>query len=1005
MAYTQEAGPLVGTGSIDNPKQGTSISLSADGNTLVVGGPFDDTDPVTGAGIGAAWVFTRSGGTWASGGYKVVGGSYIGTPLQGSSVAISGDGSTLAIGGPIDDTAPSGYTGIGAVWVFTKFGSIWAQDAKLIGAGYVDGPSGVSQGSSISLSDDGNTLAVGGYNDNAGIGATWVFNRSGGVWSQQGSKLVGTGYAVPGSSWQGISVALSANGDTLVVGGPLTNTSTGGTWVFTRSGGVWTQQGSKLVGTGYTPGPFGPGTPNQGDAVAVSADGDTLATSGPQEPGGTAWVFTRSGGVWTQQGSKLLPNDNTGPAVFGYSLSLNSNGDILALGGPYDNEDPGTLYAIGATWIFTRSGGVWSQQGSKLVGTGYSTASSVLQGWSVALSSDDSTLASGAQANDNDIGAFWVFSSGATPTTTTTTTAAPGTTTTTTLPPPPPGTTTTTTSAPTTNQYLLTNIGTEGLTLQSMIFYDPLNIGHTANLINLGGSSAETGNASLSYNFPAGTTQTFTLDYFNIAAGGGTYYGNVIINGSDNTRQVIGSVITVPTRTEPCNTVVEYDGGLTFPSEFLVNLGANTAGTVTFTYNAFTIPDRFVVIHNGVIQIDTGYIGNPGQLGNLNAALPNYPPSYTTAGVTVYNTYPVSSIGPNNFTTGISFNKILGVSTATVLVFGPLPGTYWQCKLTCAALPTTTTTTAAPSGPGQAIFGFGFSSFTGASSTTNLVDNTGVVAADQSALTGTPRTLLAAASYGGDKAIFGFGAVNVGLTVVPVTTTNLVNNLGVVATDVTSAGTARSSLAAAGYGTDKAIFGYGTDLTSDLSTTNLVDNTGVVAANQSALTGSARHDLAAASYGTDKAIFGFGFDSNYVSITNLVSNTGVVVADQSALTGTARSSLAAAGYGGDKAIFGFGFTGVPGYGSSPVSITNLVNNLGVVAADQTALTGTARRYPAAASYGGDKAIFGFGNADPSGVTGSVSITNLVNSLGVVAADQTALTGAARAGLAAASYGT
>ena len=622
MAYSQQAGPLVGSGSIDNPKQGSSISLSADGNTLVVGGPFDDTDPVTGAGIGAAWVFTRSGGTWASGGYKVVGTGYIGTPLQGASVAISGDGSTLAIGGPIDDTAPSGYTGIGATWIFTKFGSIWAQDAKLIGSGYVDGPSGVSQGSSISLSDDGNTLAVGGYNDNSGIGATWIFTRSGGVWTQQGSKLVGTGYSVPGSSWQGSSVALSANGDTLVVGGPLTNTSTGGTWVFTRSGGVWTQQGSKLVGTGYTPGPFGPGTPNQGDAVAVSADGDTLATSGPQEPGGTAWVFTRSGGVWTQQGSKLLPNDNTGPAVFGYSLSLNSNGDILALGGPYDNEDPGTLYAIGATWIFTRSGGTWTQQGSKLVGIGYSTASSVFQGWSVALSSDGSTLAPGALANDNDIGAFWVFSSGAAttttttaaPGTTTTTTAAPGTTTTTTAA---PTTTTTTTAAPTITQYTLTNIGTEGLTIQSMVFNDPPNIGHTANLVNLGGSSTETGNASLTYNLAVSATQTFTVDYTNAGASPGTYYGNVIISGSDNTSQTINSTITIgggggttsTTTAAPGTTSTTTSGSTTTTTIAPTTTSTTTSGPTTTSTTTEAPTTTTTTIGGGPVS-PTGFGGN-----------------------------------------------------------------------------------------------------------------------------------------------------------------------------------------------------------------------------------------------------------------------------------------------------------------------------------------------------------------------------------------------------------
>jgi hypothetical protein len=122
------------------------------------------------------------------------------------------------------------------------------QGAKLVGTGAV-GPYGASQGHSVAVSADGNTAIVGGFSDNGDIGAAWVYTSSGGVWTQQGSKLVGTG-AAAGTPFQGWSVALSADGNTAIVGGYLDNGYRGAAWVFTRSGGVWTQQGSKLVGTG-----------------------------------------------------------------------------------------------------------------------------------------------------------------------------------------------------------------------------------------------------------------------------------------------------------------------------------------------------------------------------------------------------------------------------------------------------------------------------------------------------------------------------------------------------------------------------------------------------------------------------------------------------------------------------------------------------------------------------------------------------------------------------------
>ena len=97
------------------------------------------------------------------------------------------------------------------------------------------------------ISADGNTAVEGAYGDSTNAGAFWVFIRSGGVWIQQGSKLKGTG-AQGLHPYQGGSVAISADGNTIVEGGYGDNTDYGAIWVFTRSGGVWTQQGPKLIG-------------------------------------------------------------------------------------------------------------------------------------------------------------------------------------------------------------------------------------------------------------------------------------------------------------------------------------------------------------------------------------------------------------------------------------------------------------------------------------------------------------------------------------------------------------------------------------------------------------------------------------------------------------------------------------------------------------------------------------------------------------------------------------
>ena len=411
--FVQQGGKLIGTGEVGNAALGNSVALSSDGNTAIVGGPGDN------GGAGAAWVYTRSGGVWTQQGGKLVGTGAVGGAYQGTSVALSADGNTAIVGGPSGNVVNNFATGVGAAWVYTRSGGVWTQQGRKLAAADAVGNAG--QGTSVALSSDGNTAMVGGFYDNGGAGAVWVYTRSGGVWTQQGSKLVGTGAV--GGAYQGWSVALSSDGNTAIVGGPVDNGSiaaaAGAAWVYTRSGGVWTQQGSKMVGTGAV------GAAIQGLSVALSGDGNTVLVGGPNDnyaagagAFGAVWVYTRSGGGWTQQGGKLVGTGAVGSDVSqGFSAALSADGNTAVVGGPDDNGDTQTGFA-GAAWVFTRSGGVWAQQGSKLFGTG--AVGNASQGTSVALSGDGKTALVGGPVDNgaypSGLGAAWVFAVNTVPT-------------------------------------------------------------------------------------------------------------------------------------------------------------------------------------------------------------------------------------------------------------------------------------------------------------------------------------------------------------------------------------------------------------------------------------------------------------------------------------------------------------------------------------------------------------------------------------------------------------
>jgi hypothetical protein len=317
VAWSQQGSGLVANGF---PSAEGAAAISADGNTAILGAPTEALAPDASS---LAWVFTRSGGTWSQQ-VELTGSNVNGVSL-GTVVALSADGNTTIVGVSLDSN------GTGAAWVFTRSSGVWSQQGpKLVGSGAI-GLAG--QGGSIALSGDGNTAIVGGLNDNNGVGAAWVFTRSNGVWTQQG-KLVGSGVAGTVAG-QGISVALSGDGNTAVVGGNRDNNGAGAVWVFTRSGGQWTQQGGKLVGTGAV------GTQvNQGFAVGLSADGNLAIVGGPNDNGGgnateigAAWLFARSGGVWSQL-QKLVSNEFFSGALFGRSVALSADGRTAIVGAP-----------------------------------------------------------------------------------------------------------------------------------------------------------------------------------------------------------------------------------------------------------------------------------------------------------------------------------------------------------------------------------------------------------------------------------------------------------------------------------------------------------------------------------------------------------------------------------------------------------------------------------------------------------------------------------------------
>ncbi|NQW24433.1 MAG: hypothetical protein HQ475_13430 [SAR202 cluster bacterium] len=284
-------------------------------------------------------------------------------------------------------------TDSGAAVVFTRVDGAWAEQAKLVGD---DTGVGDLLGQVVALSGDTAVLgAVGDTPVGTNSGSAYVFVRSDGVWTQQAKLTASDAGAGDQFGW---SAAIS--GDTIIIGAPTDSpagTDSGSAYVFTRTDGTWTEQ-AKLTGSSQAFGHlFGWSVDINGDTAAIGALGDT--TNGSNS--GAAYVFTRGDGVWTEQ-AKLTASDGAFDHKFGRSISV--SGDTAAVGAAGTMEKGADT---GAAYVFIRTDTVWTQQAKLSASDGATTDNF---GWSVSVSGD--TVATGAfgdAAKGPNAGSVYVY--------------------------------------------------------------------------------------------------------------------------------------------------------------------------------------------------------------------------------------------------------------------------------------------------------------------------------------------------------------------------------------------------------------------------------------------------------------------------------------------------------------------------------------------------------------------------------------------------------------------
>ena len=318
------------------------MSVAVSGDTAVVGS-LDDAG--AGPHQGAAYVFTRDGDAWTEQAKLVASDGAALDRFSYNAVAVSGD--TALVGSMWDDVGVNPDQG--SAYIFTRSGDTWTQQAKLTAT---DGAPLDNFGFSVALSGD--TAVVGAYWDDVGVnpdqGSVYVFTRNGDNWTQEAQLTAPRG--VPVQEF-GHAVALSK--DTIVVGaqGDLvgSNPRQGSAYVFVRSGSTWIQEAQLVASDGAASDSAGFAVGVSGNTAVVGAHFDDV---GANEDQGSAYVFTRTGSTWVEQ-ARLTASDGADSDLYGRAVAI--AGRTILVGAQWDDIDgrtnQGSTYLVtrsGGVW-------------------------------------------------------------------------------------------------------------------------------------------------------------------------------------------------------------------------------------------------------------------------------------------------------------------------------------------------------------------------------------------------------------------------------------------------------------------------------------------------------------------------------------------------------------------------------------------------------------------------------------------------------------------------------
>lgn len=351
---------------------GSAVSINSDGSVVAIGIPHSNSN---GGWSGQVKVYQYVGSSWVQMGSSINGSAA--DDQAGHSVSLSSDGTVLAIGSPYFNTSTNRC---GQVRVFKFVSGNWVQQGlSIFGSSAYD-----YFGVSVSLNFDGTILSVGSPFAGNELGKVQTFQYSGGTWTQLGNTISGE---LTGDEF-GYSVSLNSSGTSLAAGAPHNDCNgsfSGNTRVFQFSSGSWIQMGTNITGDSASD--------ECGTSVSLSADGLTIAVGYPQGSlltVGKTKVFNFSGGIWTQVGADIVGKSINEEA--GCSVSLSSDGSIVAVGSRYNNDN---AYKSGMSRVFQYIGGLWQQIGNNI----YGDAVQDYSGSSVSLSSNGAVIAVGAPYN------------------------------------------------------------------------------------------------------------------------------------------------------------------------------------------------------------------------------------------------------------------------------------------------------------------------------------------------------------------------------------------------------------------------------------------------------------------------------------------------------------------------------------------------------------------------------------------------------------------------------